>query len=197
MENLDEKITEFIAAPEGEVELVGEKKEINTIAKVSPRHEQIINWLIANPHRPNRDCAAFFGVTQAWLSTIKRSDAFQARLNQRLNEMAEDTRSEYLAQLNIGLMHKLQTAAEMAVDRLTERLENATDPEFLLDCTDKLLHRSGFAPKSTPIAPVAQSSTTNNTTFNLMVSAGPLAEARLLMQNVKALPEPSEKVIED
>lgn len=181
MSLLDEKVEEFAALSPDEFELTGEKKTINTIQKVAPRHEQIINWLIANPHRTNRDCAAFFGVTQAWLSTIKRSDAFRARMEQRLNEMAEDVRAEYISQMDINLLGRLNTAAEIAVDRLTERLEVATDPEFLLDCTDKLLHRMGFAPKSTPaLAPTPQ--TVNNNTLNVVVAASDLAAARELLQ---------------
>lgn len=150
-----------------------------TIAKVAPRHEQIINWFIANPHRTNADCAAFFGITQAWLSTIKRSDAYQARMRACLDEMAEETRSEYLAQLDLGTLGKIQVAADLAVERLTEKIEIADDPEFLLNCTDKLLHRMGFAPKSTPVLAAPQ--TVNNNTLNVNVSAGDLAEARLLI----------------
>ena len=181
MSLLDEKVEAFAALSPDEFELTSEKKTSNTIQKVAPRHEQIINWLIANPHRTNRDCAAFFGVTQAWLSTIKRSDAFRARMEQRLNEMAEDVRAEYISQMDINLLGRLNTAAEIAVDRLTERLEVATDPEFLLDCTDKLLHRMGFAPKSTPaLAPTPQ--TVNNNTLNVVVAASDLAAARELLQ---------------
>lgn len=152
---------------------------VKTIAKVAPRHEQIVNWFIANPHRTNADCAAFFGITQAWLSTIKRSDAYQARMRACLDEMAEETRAEYLAQLDLGTLGKLQVAADLAVEKLTEKIEIADDPEFLLNCTDKLLHRMGFAPKSTPAVAGPQSVTNN--TLNVNVSAGDLAEARLLL----------------
>ena len=162
---------------------------IKTICKVAPRHEQIINWFLANPHRTNGDCAAFFGVTRAWLSTIKRSDAYQARMRQRLDEMAEDVRAEFIEQMNMGTLGKLSIAADLAVEKLTEKIEEAEDPEFLLDCTDKLLHRMGFAPKSTPVALTPQ--TVNNNTLNVSVSAGDLAEARQLLGGVMNTIQPS------
>lgn len=166
---------------------------VRTICKVAPRHEQIINWFIANPHRKNSDCAAFFGVTQAWLSTIKRSDAYQARMRQRLDEMAGDVREEFIEQMGMGMLGKLSVAADLALDKLTEKIEAADDPEYLLDCTDKLLHRMGFAPKSTPVALSPQ--TVNNNTLNVNVSAGDLAEARQLLGNtMQALSPPASLV---
>jgi hypothetical protein len=157
------------------------------IQKVAPRHEQIINWFIANPHRRNADCAAFFGVSQTWLSTIKRSDAYRARMEQRLTEMAADVREAFIEQMDLNTLGKLGIAADIALDRLTEKLETADDPEFLLDATDKLCHRLGFAPKSTPIA-TGPTSVTNNT-MNISISAGDLAAARELMSGPKAILE--------
>jgi hypothetical protein len=155
------------------------------IQKVAPKHEQIINWFIANPHRRNADCAAFFGVTQTWLSTIKRSDAYKARMEQRLTEMAADVREAFIEQMDLNTLGKLGVAADIALDRLTEKLETADDPEFLLDATDKLCHRLGFAPKSTPIA-VGPTNVTNNT-MNISISAGDLAAARELMSGAREL----------
>lgn len=152
---------------------------VRSIQKVAPKHEQIINWFIANPHRRNSDCAAFFGVTQTWLSTIKRSDAYKARMNQRLTEMAADVREAFIEQMDLGTLGKLGIAADIALDRLTDQLETCDDPEFLLDATDKLCHRLGFAPKSTPISTGPQSIVNN--TMNVSISAGDLADARALM----------------
>lgn len=169
---------------------------VRPIQKVAPRHEQIINWFIANPHRRNADCAAFFGVTQTWLSTIKRSDAYKARMEQRLTEMAADVREAFIEQMDLGTLGKLQVAADIALDRLTEKLEIADDPEFLLEATDKLCHRLGYAPKSTPVTLGPQSITNN--TMNISISAGDLASARALLNGSAPLPleAPAEDQIE-
>lgn len=184
MPTLEDEVTEFMTdwdSPRGGLPSGGAKPP----KKMAPRHEQIINWFIANPHRSNGDCAAFFGVTQAWLSTIKRSDAYKARMAQRLDEMAEDMREAYIAQMNMDTLGRLNVAAEIALEKLTEKLEIAEDPEFLLDATDKLCHRLGFAPKSTPVT--AGSLSVTNNTVNIAISSDDLAAARQLLQRPKLL----------
>ena len=146
------------------------------IKKVSFTHEALILWLLENPHRPLRDCAEYFGYTQAWLSTIIHSDAFQEQLAKRQNEFAI---------LNgIDIRKKLSTATDIALEGLTRKLEECQDPEFLLDATDKLLHRMGYAPASArnPAGQVI----TNNVQNNITVSSGDLAEARNLLASRNA-----------
>lgn len=173
-----ERITEvFFNSPRPEKKEVA--RESNPKApgpkSVSITHEGIINWLIENPGRPQRDCALFFNVTQAWLSTIIHSDAFQERLRQRQDEIA--------ALVGVGIQAQLRGGAALALERLTEKIVVCDDRDFLLDATDKLFHRLGFAPKATPAVGGGNSpSVVQNNQYNITVARDDLAAARELMQ---------------
>lgn len=179
-EVLEEKVAIFFNSPRPEKRALARADKPNApgIKKVGVTHEAIITWFLENPGRSNRDCATAFDVSQAWLSTMIHSDAFQERLNRRQDEMA--------ALVGISLTEKLGAAAEVAIDGLTRQLETCENPEFLLDATDKLCHRLGFAPRSSTSAPTGQ--TTNNTQINIVTSADDLRAARALMAGASAVP---------
>jgi len=110
------------------------------IARVSYTHEAIADWLLANPDKKLKECADQFGYTQAWLSTVIHSDAFQVYFSQRraaLNQI-----------IHHGISAKLQDTTQKALDILNTRLDEPEDleSEFILDVADKLLHRQGYAP---------------------------------------------------
>ena len=143
------------------------------LQKVSFTHEAIILWLLENPHRSLRDCAAYFDYTPAWLSTVIHSDAFQEQLRKRQDELATLTGQDIRKKLNV--------AADIALEGLTRQLETTQNPGFLLDATDKLLHRMGYAPASARNPGGNITSQTTNIQNNITVSATDLAEARALL----------------
>jgi hypothetical protein len=59
------------------------------IARINHRHEQIANWLVANPDKTLTDCAAYFGYTPAWICTIVHSDLFQALYKRKCEELGQ------------------------------------------------------------------------------------------------------------
>lgn len=141
------------------------------IGKISYSHEALMNWLLVNPDRPLRDAAAYFGYTQAWISTVIHSDIFQAKLFARQEKV--------FAQVAQDLPTKLAGAAHIALERMTEKLTTTEDPKYLLDATDKLLHRMGYAPAAARApqgAPVIQNTQINN----FSVSSADLNAAREL-----------------
>lgn len=109
------------------------------IASVSHTHEAIANWLIANPHRSLRECADAFGYTQSWISVIIHSDAFRARLREKQGGEFD--------RLSADILTKLRAAADVGIEKLQAHLEKCEEPAFILDATDKVLHRLGYAPK--------------------------------------------------
>lgn len=135
------------------------------IKKISYTHEAMINWLISNPDRYLKDAAAYFGVTQPWLSTIINSDIFQAKLKERQDAV--------FASVASGIPEKLRACADIALERLAEKLTVVDDPELLLDASDKLLGRMGYSPAK------ASTVINNNTQVNTYsVSSEVLAQAR-------------------
>lgn len=156
-------------------------------AKLSHTHEQIINWLILNPDRSMRECADTFGYTQSWLSTLVRSDLFQAALAERQHQVA--------LRVVQSIPQKLAAVADMALDKLADMVQETEDKEFILDAADKALHRMGYAPQSSrnPAGSPGQFSQggVSIQQNNFVITAGDLEEARALMQNSAAcLPTP-------
>ncbi len=145
------------------------------IARLSTTHEMLMNWLVLNPERSLRECADHFGYSQSWLSQIIHSDIFQHALKEK--------------QLAIGMRvaesipARLKKVADIALDKLATHLESNEDPEFILDATDKILHRMGYAPASTRNPAGSPSQMHNNgIQQNFFVQASDLTAARELMQ---------------
>lgn len=57
------------------------------IAKVSYSHDAMIDMIVGNPWINQGELARNFGYTEGWVSQVIASDAFQARLEQRKNEL--------------------------------------------------------------------------------------------------------------
>ena len=110
------------------------------LVALSHRHEMLLNWLVLNPDKTLRECADHFGWTQSWLSSIIHSDIFQSALKQKQLDIA--------LRVAGSIPEKLRAAADIGVEKLSSALEKSEDPEFILDATDKILHRMGYAPQS-------------------------------------------------
>jgi len=60
------------------------------LTRLTHRHHAIMDYMLANPTRKMSEVAAEFKVTGAWLSTVRNSDLFKARLAERRRLMDED-----------------------------------------------------------------------------------------------------------
>lgn len=83
--------------------------------KVSNWMQALSDFMVARPDARAYEAAAFFGVTEAWLSTVKNSDAFRRFHNER--------RDEHFSRISTDVGEKLQALAEVSLDELTERVE--------------------------------------------------------------------------
>ena len=137
------------------------------IAKISFSHEAIINWLVLNPEKQLRDCAAYFGYTQAWLSTIIHSDIFQAKLRARQDEV--------FGEIVEGIPEKLRALADVSIEKLTQQVEQFDSPRLAMDACSLALKSLGYGAPA-PRGPVVQ-----NVQNNFQVSAEDLANIRQKM----------------
>lgn len=147
------------------------------IVRLSHKHEMMLNWLLLNPDRSLRECADHFGVTQSWLSSVIHSDLFQMTLKERQNSVH--------LKIADSIPEKLRRIGDIALEKLTTCLEDSEDPEYILDATDKVLHRMGFAPASSR-NPAGSAASVHNVQNNVFVNADDLAAARQLMQSISA-----------
>jgi predicted XRE-type DNA-binding protein len=146
--------------------------EIKTIRH---QHSMIMNWLVLNPHRSQKECADHFGVTQAWLSTVINSDVFQAEFQQKLQNIH--------VRCAEGIPEKLRVVADIALDKLADKISMSEDPEFILDAADKALHRMGYAPASARNGYGASPGVQVNQQNVFMLSKEDLEQARGVMRN--------------
>lgn len=142
------------------------------LLQLTHRHESIMNWMLLNPDKSLRECADYHDVSQGWLSTVIHTDIFKLTMRERQKSIQ--------AKIADAIPAKLRTLADVGLDKLTTMVEDSEDPRFILDATDKILHRMGFAPASarnpagSPGAVLAQQN-------NFFLSEGDLTEARALM----------------
>ncbi len=110
---------------------------MHQIQTLNHRHEQIINWLLANPDKTLGDCAKFFNYTQAWLSQVIHSDMFQMEYQARARELG--------GLVVHTLNNELTALASEAIQASRERIRTGGASErFIADTTKNVLERLGY-----------------------------------------------------
>ena len=141
------------------------------IQSVRPWHETLLEFIIANPRASGAETAMHFGVTEAWLSTVKNSDAFQ--------EMWAMRRGEHFSRVSASLVEKVTALAEVTVDALVDQVEmekrtGQVSLSTLTEVGNMALKSLGFGAKPTPSVQV--NSYSNST--NVFIDKETLARAR-------------------
>jgi hypothetical protein len=96
--------------------LVGTESAANAIARVTYTHDAMIDLIITNPAISQGEIAKHFGYAQAWVSRIRNSDAFLARLAQRKNDLIDPA-------IFATVDEKLRAVASKSLDVVLEKLE--------------------------------------------------------------------------
>lgn len=123
------------------------------LKKLTIRHEAILEYMIANPEKPQNDVAAYFDVTPAWLSMIINSDLFQERLAGVIQQGHE-----------VGIFsvkEKMAATASMALDRLMDRIPLETDVGELTKAANVTLKGLGYGNPKVPELPAGGIHQTN------------------------------------
>src|ERR1700688_3901505 len=61
------------------------------ICQVRYTHDDMVDTIIANPVITQNELAARYGYTASWISQVITSDAFQARLHERKDQLTDPT----------------------------------------------------------------------------------------------------------
>jgi len=150
------------------------------IVSISHTHEAIMSYMIAFPHHGLREIGDYFGYSPSWISQLINSDLFKSKLRER--------QDAHYSKLSTTLVEKLEAAANVGVEKLTDMMEKSQDPKFIKESTSDILSRLGFGAPKSPAgiqfnAPGAQV---------MMINSGDLAEARKIMrESGKVIPLPS------
>ena len=124
---------------------------VQSLAKISYTHDAMIDLIIAEPAVSQGDLAKFFGYTQSWVSTVKNSDAFQARLAERRGELIDPA-------IVASIDEKFRALADSSLSMLIERVNGplkVTD-DFLIQTAKLSAGALGYGAK-----PVGGAQTTN------------------------------------
>ena len=150
---------------------------MHQLQKLSHRHEEILMWLMLNPNKSQGECARELGYTDAWVSQIINSDIFQARL-------AELREQDF--ELNVlSLREKLSAAADLAIDKMMERLEVETDIDKIRNVGDTALKRLGYGTPANPAQVAIGGRIINNTLIVDGASKAALEQSRQVLDYVK------------
>lgn len=109
------------------------------VAKLSHTHHAILEFMVANPSLKNREVAAKFGYTEAWLSCIIHSDAFQRQLKERQDQTFNHT--------VLPLRDKMNIIAHKMLDKVIEAPVESIDLDTAKETGLAMLDRLGFSPK--------------------------------------------------
>lgn len=107
--------------------------------KVNNWHQALSDFMIQHPEMRAYDVALVFGVTEAWLSTVKNSDAFK--------QFHDARRKEHFDRISTTVVDKVQALAEISVDELTARVETEREDmsvQALHDVSKLALQALGF-----------------------------------------------------
>ena len=118
------------------------------LLKLNHRHDALVEWLIANPHRTLKDAAAVLDYSPATIYNVVGSDLFQARYRERCEERGEvaiqlfENRIRGIAGLALDKTEGLLTAQKL--DPITGEMVDDVDPRFVQDTTKTALQALGY-----------------------------------------------------
>lgn len=105
----------------------------NGIARVRYNHDALIDLMLAHPEFRQGQFAAYFGMTEGWISRVIGSDAFQLRLAQRKEELINpdikatmEERIQGLALTSLAQIQEKIDAKVVPFDGLVKTLELTT-----------------------------------------------------------------------
>ena len=139
-------------------------------------YQAVLEMIVSDPTITQGEIAEALGYTQAWVSLIINSDAFQQELRVRNDQIFND--------VIIPLRRKVEAVAHRAVEKVAEALDgDEVGPDYSLNVADKFLHKLGYGPQKGPAMVVAQEGPTQNNFFSVDAETLAAARAALLKQN--------------
>lgn len=137
------------------------------LQKMTPKAQTILDWMIENPGRSQKECARECGVTPVYVGLLWRSDTFRAEYDKRRRELVDP----HLC----GIQEKMELLADQAITELTSRVPQIEDPEVLAKVTDQALGRLGYSSQ-----PKAAANGVGGNVYNVQNNYGPVMDRESL-----------------
>lgn len=115
------------------------------IAKINYSHAAMIDEIIKNPHVSQGTLASMFGYTAGWISQVIATDAFQAALAERKDEIIDPV-------LRATVEERLKGLVLQSIDKLMHKLEANPSDDLTLGVLTAASKALGYGAKN--IGPV-------------------------------------------
>lgn len=125
--------------------LQGTLSAAGAIARVRYTHDSMIDMLIANPMISQNELAKYYGFSVAWISRVVNSDAFNARLAERKDEIVDPT-------LRLSMEEKLNALADQSLKIVMEKLAVTQNPDTAMKALELTTRALGYGAKSQNVA---------------------------------------------
>lgn len=129
--------------------LQGTASAANAIQRVHYTHDAMIEVILANPGISQNELAAYFSMTVGWTSRVINSDAFQARLAERKDEVVDPL-------IRQNFEERLKGLANQSLDVISRKLDATQSADLAtktLELTTKALGM-GARDRSAPVGNV-------------------------------------------
>lgn len=122
---------------------------MGNLAKIRYTHEDMIDYLIANPQASQNQLAARYGYSAGWVSNIMASDAWKAKFAQRREEIVG-------ADLIATVKERFEGLTHLSLVRLQAELEKpACPPGVMLKALELGAKAMGVGGNAAPVVPAA------------------------------------------
>lgn len=119
----------------------------NRLQKVSYSHEAMIDILIHEPTITQNELAKRFGYSVSWVSIVMGSDAFQAALAKRRDDLLNP---EIIASLE----ERFRGLAAQSMQVIADKLEKTQNPDLAVKALEISSKALGFGARSAPQGPI-------------------------------------------
>ncbi len=113
----------------------------NRLQKVSYSHEAMIDVIIAEPTITQAELAKKFGRSQGWISVVMGSDAFQAALAKRRDDLTDPF-------LVATIEERFRGLADQSLQIIAENLEKSRNTDLALKALDISAKALGFGARA-------------------------------------------------
>jgi hypothetical protein len=98
---------------------------VNGIKRTRYTADAMVDLIIAEPGVSQGEIASYFGYSQAWVSIMINSDAFQGKLAERKAELVDP-------HIVASMENRIKAVAQLSLDKVLERLAGTPEDEFLI-----------------------------------------------------------------
>lgn len=148
------------------------------LAKLSHKHLQIMEWLLANPQKPLKKCAEHFGITQPWLSSVINSDLFRAEYLARVDMLRQ--------RHDLKLLDEMGGVITLGAEKMKEHLQSEDcTPETVNNYTKTALEALGYTGRNASRNAPKQDTNDVSVAMRFPVGDNEWAEAQAIIRNAR------------